>query len=129
MTMTAVCLPFALVPVTACDDSPHSGDVPRPDLPSMAPSAKKPTRSFTRAGVTVHLPPSCRPGESSPVDCGGLRSLRIAKVGPLDDLIRPGVHRHGKQSWVGLRLVGNSYIFATASNAQVIRDLFASASG
>lgn len=82
---------------------------------------------YTRGGVTVRLPDGCLPEEITPGSCGGLRMLRLAKRGPLDDLMRPGVYER-EGTWVGLRLVEGSFVFAEAGNEEVVRELLASAS-
>jgi hypothetical protein len=82
---------------------------------------------YTRGGVTVRLPHGCSPKEITPGTCSGLRSLRLAERGPLDDLMRPGVYER-EGTWVGLRLVEGSFVFAEAGNEEVISELLASAS-
>ena len=82
---------------------------------------------YTRGGVTVRLPYGCSPEEVTPVSCRGLRSLRLAKVGPLDDLIKPGVYKRDGM-WVGLRLVEDSFVYAEAGNEEFLTELLASAS-
>lgn len=127
--LVVVCLTLALALATACD-GPTSGDAesdPQRQSSMLSPEASTPV-DFARAGVTVRLPSGCQPRGMSPTTCDGLRSLEIARVGPLDDLIRPGVHKQGKKKWVGLRLVGHSFVFATASNGEVIADVLDSAS-
>jgi hypothetical protein len=50
----------------------------------------------------------------------------VSAIGPLDDLIAPGVYRHDGR-WVGLRIVGEAYVFATSSDRQTLVELLASA--
>ncbi|GAA1434671.1 hypothetical protein GCM10009641_28640 [Mycobacterium cookii] len=120
-----------LLALTACD-----GSTPEEDAPSgtsRQPSASSAPKNdtgvvFSRAGLTVRLPDGCRPKNVVPAQCQGLQALRVAEVGPSLDLMRPGVRQGRTGTWVGLRLVDESYVFAEASNAEVIYELFASAS-
>ena len=58
--------------------------------------------------------------------CSGLRRLKLARVSPVEDLIRPGIHR-GRDGWVGLRVVDDSYVYAVAGKREVLRTVLASA--
>lgn len=110
--------------LTAGCNSPDP-DVADSDAPQQS-GAGAPVE-YTRGGVTVRLPHGCSPEAITPGSCSGLRSLRLAERGPLDDLMRPGVYQRGG-TWVGLRLVEESFVFAEAGNEEVVRELLASAS-
>lgn len=91
------------------------------------------SRTLTRAGLTVSLPRDCRVAragttEKAPktFDCAGLRRLKLARVSPVEDLIRPGIYR-SRGGWVGLRVVDSSYVYAIANEREVLRGVLASA--
>lgn len=121
---------LALALATACNPPPTDGadtdNMQQSITPTPRPSGDADPVGYTRGGVTVHLPNGCSPEHITPGTCRGLQSLRLAKRGPLDDLMRPGVYER-EGSWVGLRLVEGSFVFAEASSEEVVTDLLASA--
>lgn len=113
---------------TGCEvTTPDEASSAAPEELAISQPQEQMHNDFTRAGVTVRLPAGCVPQGIAPGRCQGLQSLRVARIGPLDDLIRPGVHRDGRNEWIGLALVGDSFVFAEANNAAVIAKLFGSA--
>ena len=120
---------LSLLSLTACDASTRD-DAPAGAAPQhVAPSASADGTAvvFSRAGVTVHLPGGCQPREVEPGSCEGLQALRVARIGPSLDLMLPGVREGRAGTWVGLRILDESYVFAEANNPGVIYELFASA--
>lgn len=119
---------LALALTTACSPPQRErADVDDPQQFQASRSSESAAVNYTRGGVTVRLPNGCSPEDITPVSCRGLRSLRLAKVGPMDDLIKPGVYERDGM-WVGLRLVEESFVYAEAGNEEVLIELLASAS-
>src|SRR5690606_24600088 len=113
----AVGLLFLLAVPTACSAPPADDVEPGPPRPRVASTPEKASPVVhSRAGVAVQLPDGCQPSRIEPGSCRGLEALRLARIGPLDDLIAPGVHRTGARTWVGLRVVDGPFVFAEATN-------------
>lgn len=114
-TLTAGCDDDATAPVSTTSSSP-----------SVAASTEPSGEALTRAGLTVHLPLGCSATAIAADSCSGLSKVKVSAVGPLDDLIAPGVHRQD-DGWIGLRVVGEAYVFAASSDRPALVELLDSA--
>ena len=116
-----------------CTDQAAPSSPPLQSQANQPASAPTEPLNVTEAGLTVSVPHGCRIEDAVSTQkgartsgCSGLRRLKLARVSPVEDLIRPGIHR-GRDGWVGLRVVDDSYVYAVAGKREVLRTVLASA--
>lgn len=123
----------AVVASAGCSNTTNSSSQQSVDsIPSPSQSAQPESRTLTEAGLTVSVPRDCRTADAGATEkapktfnCSGLRRLKVARMSPAEDLIRPGIYR-GRGGWVGLRVVDTSYVYALAEKRDVLRSLLSS---
>lgn len=122
---SAALIAATLLALSACSDDPGATSDPVAGRDSTG--APEAAPEVTAAGVTVRLPRGCDPTAVSPETCKGLRSVKVARIGATDDLVKPGVYRDGFRGWLGLTVLDDAYVFAKAGNRSVIRKVLGSA--